>query len=360
MYLKRSIFGPGRGARWLAQLIVFVAAWDGGPAHAHVKWFAEFDLNKSPLPLTEVLTAQFVGLFLTSIIVMYAFFLLDRYAWRKPILERVLLRFVVSEQTAFLIMRGAACIFFAAVSVYGFMGNGFFLTPELKTDYRWVPFMQLGMAACALHPRTVPLVGLGIATLFVAAVAQYGMFHLLDYLILIGVAYFFLAAPIPRTGWVTSRYIVLYATTALSLLWGAVEKWAYPSWTYPLLERDPDLLMGFEPRTFMVLAGFVEFNLVYLVLSSASLLSRALALALGSIFALAIYKFGLIDAVGHLLIMAILFVLVTYGPTKGRNILVLEGKSLLTEAYFMLGNYVFWFVAVFFAYYGLHFLAYGN
>src|SRR5262249_45471093 len=276
-----------------------------------------------------------------------AFFLLDRYAYRKRILEPVLQRFIVNEQTSFLILRGAACIFFAAVSVYGFMGNGFFLTPELKTDSRWVPFLQLGIAACALHPRTVPLIGLGMAVLFVAAVAQYGVFHLLDYLILIGVAYYFFAASIPRAGWLASRYIVLYAATGLTLLWASIEKWGYPSWTYPLLARDPDLLMGFEPRTYMVLAGFVEFNLAFLWLSSASLFSRALALGLGSIFALAIYKFGLIDAVGHLLIMAILFVLVVYGPTKGRNMVVLEHKSLFTEAFFMTNNYVFWFVVIF-------------
>lgn len=332
----------------------------GGPTHAHVKWFAEFDLTQPPLPVGEVLTAQFVAFFLASVVLIYAFFLLDRYVYRKRILEQVLTRFVVTERTAFLIMRGATCIFFAAVSVYGFMGNGFFLTPELKTDYRWVPFLQLGIAACAFHPRTVPLIGLGMVTLFVAAVAQYGIFHLLDYLILIGVAYFFFAASIPRAGWLTSRYIVLYATTALTLLWAAVEKWGYPSWTYPLLARDPDLLMGFEPRTYMVLAGFVEFNLTFLVLSSASLLSRALALGFGSVFALAIYKFGVIDAVGHLLIIAILVVLVLYGPTKGRNMMVLEDKSLFTEAYFMINNYVYWFALIFLAYYAIHFLSYGN
>jgi hypothetical protein len=62
-------------------------------------------------------------------------------------------------------------------------------------------------------------------------------------------------------------------------------------------ERDPSLLMGLEPGTYMVLAGFVEFNLTFVVLSSVSLFWRALTLGLFSIFALAIYKFGLIDAV---------------------------------------------------------------
>jgi len=174
------------------------------------------------------------------------------------------------------------------------------------------------------------------------------------------VAYYFLAACISGSGWVTSRYIVLYASTALTLLWAAVEKWGYPIWTYPLLAREPGLLMGMEPTTYMVLAGFVEFNLTFVMLSSASLLSRAIALGLGSVFLLAIYKFGLIDAIGHLLIIAILCVLVIYGPTKARNFLALESKSLWTEAYFMTGLYTLAFVIVFIAYYGLQYLVCGN
>ena len=133
-----------------------------------------------------------------------------------------------------------------------------------------------------------------------------------------------------------------------------------PIWTQPLLEREPDLLMGFDPRTYMVLAGFVEFNLTFMALSSASLLSRAVTFGLVSIFLLAIVKFGMIDAVGHLLIIAILLLLIVLGPTKGRDFLVLEQKSLWTEAYFMTGLYIFAFVLVFIAYYGFHFLVYGN
>ena len=95
-------------------------------------------------------------------------------------------------------------------------------------------------------------------------------------------------------------------------------------------------------------------------MSSASLLSRALALGLMSVFVLAIAKFGMIDAIGHLLIIAILAVLVLHGPTEGRNFLVLNGKSLWTEAYFMTGLYVLAFVLIFTAFYGLHYLAYGH
>jgi hypothetical protein len=351
--------GPGGWARWLGSLILFVGLADGDPAQAHVKWFAHYDMTHPPLPIGEVVTPQFVYFFLANVFLVYAFFWFDRYVYRKRILDDVLRRFTVSEPTAFLIMRGAALVFFASVSAYGFFGQGFFLTPELKTDARWVPWVQLGIALWTLDRRTVPLIGVGAAALFVAAATQHGVFHMLDYLILIGVSYYFLAAAMSGPGWVMSRYIVLYATTGLTLLWASIEKWGYPSWTYPLLARNPDLLMGMDASTYMVLAGYVEFTLTYMLLSSASLLSRALALGLGSVFALAIFKFGMIDAVGHLMIIAILVVLVLHGPTKGRSLVVLDQKSLWTEAYFMTSNYIFFFVMVFIAYYGLHHLAYG-
>lgn len=357
---QRRLAGRGASKRWLGGLMLFAGLVESGSAQAHVKWFAAYDLSKPPIPIGEVLTGEFVEFFLSSLLLIYAFFWFDRYVLRKRLLQDVLSRYTVSEPVAFMIMRGAALIFFVAISGYGLSGHAFFLTPELKTDQPWVPWVQLAIALCALQRRALPLIGLGIAGLYLAAVSQYGIFHLLDYLILFGVAYFFLAAPMAGAGWLMSRYIVLYATTAITLLWAAVEKWGYPMWTYPLLTREPDLLMGFEPHTYMVLAGFVEFNVTFMLLSSASLLSRATALGLAFVFVLAIYKFGVIDAIGHLLIIAILFVLTLYGPTEGRNFLVLEQKSLWTEAYFMTGLYVLAFVLIFLAYYGFHFLAYGN
>jgi hypothetical protein len=348
----------GRRPRWLGSLILLAGLVESDSAHAHIKWFDHYDLTQPPLPIGEVVSPQFVYFFLGSILLIYVFFWFDRYVYRKRILDDVLRRFTVTEPVAFMIMRGAAFVFFAAISAYGMFGQGFFLTPELKTDDRWVPWVQLALALSALNRRTVPLIGLGAAVLFAAAVTQYGVFHMLDYLIVIGVSYYFLAAAMSDAGWLMSRYVVLYATTGLTLLWACIEKWGYPPWTYPLLARNPDLLMGLDAPTFMVLAGYVEFTLTFMLLSSASLLSRAIALGFGSIFALAIFKFGMIDAVGHLLIMAILFVLIVHGPTKGRNLVVLDQKSLWTEAYFMTSNYIFFFVMAFIAYYGLHYLAF--
>ena len=266
----------------LAGLLVLAVALATGPAQAHVKWFAPYDTSEPPLPIGEVLTGQFVYFFLASILLVYAFFWVDRFVLRHGILQQPLGRLTarVTEPAVFLVMRAAVFVFFAAVSLYGLRGAGFYLTPELRTDALWVPVVQLAIALSALNPRTAPLVGIGIGILYVAALAEYGLFHLLDYLIILGVAYYFLASRPAGPGWLMSRYIVLYATTGLTLLWASIEKWGYPHWTLPLLASDPSLLMGLDPRTYMLLAGFVEFTLTFMLLSSASLLSRALALGL--------------------------------------------------------------------------------
>ena len=69
--------------------------------------------------------------------------------------------------------------------------------------------------------------------------------------------------------------------------------------------------------------------------------------------------FGLIDAIGHLMIIAMLFVLVVREPTGAREMLVLRDKTVWTEAYFMTGLYFLAFVMIFILYYVLHYAAYG-
>jgi hypothetical protein len=67
----------------------------------------------------------------------------------------------------------------------------------------------------------------------------------------------------------------------------------------------------------------------------------------------------MVDAIGHLMIVAILFVLIVRGPTDARYMLVLPDKSLFTEAYFMTGLYFLAFVMIFILYYSIHYYSYG-
>lgn len=352
-------WSPG-AARLLLVIFAFAAACLSGEAGAHVKWFVEFDNAKPPLPISDVLTKTFIGFFVASVVAIYFFFVGDRYAYKKGYLVALDERLRMFDNLSIHIMRGSAAVFFISLFLYHqFVGVSFFLTPELKTDSPIVPWLHLALGLCALSRYTAPLVGVGILGLFAASVQKYGLYHMIDYLIFLGIAYFFLVTTITKGSWKKSGFIVLYALMGLTLLWASVEKWGYPQWTYPLLARDPSLLMGMDPYPYMVLAGFVEFNVIFLLLGAASIVTRIIALGLEAVFVLAIFKFGLIDAVGHLMIIAILFVLIVRGPTDARNILVLPKKTIWMEAYFMTGLYYLAFVTIFLMYYGFHYLYYG-
>ena len=346
-------------SRWREILLlgfVFLTV-DADLARAHIKWFKPFDISERPLPIGEVLNRTFILLFITSVVLIYVFFLADRYAYKKGVLVAFDERLRVFDGLSVAIMRAAACIFFVSLWAYGvFAETPFYITPELVTGAAWVPWLQLAMAACALTARTTPLIGIGILILYVGGLVEYGLFHMLDYVVFLAIGFFFFATAFASRSWRKAGFVTLFATTGVNFLWLAIEKFAYPHWTYPLLEEHTDLLMGMSPDVYMIVAGYVEVMIIFTLLGAASVVTRIIAFAFQSLFVLAIFKFGMIDAVGHLMIIAILFVLVVRGPTEARKILVLETKSPQMEAYFMTGLYYLAFVNAFLLYYGLHYL----
>ena len=61
---------------------------------------------------------------------------------------------------------------------------------------------------------------------------------------------------------------MLFAATGLTLTWAAIEKFAYPQWSYALLRSRPDMLMRMQPETYMRVAGFVEFDFAFVQAAS--------------------------------------------------------------------------------------------
>jgi hypothetical protein len=353
---SRGTSGLERHCKCLAILLLFLP----GKASAHVKWFVDANVATSPRPVGEVLTGQlFVYLFLGSVVSIYGFFFLDRWVLRRRVLTQLDERMKKFDAFSISVMRGSAAIFFVALSIWHWVhGAGFYLTPELRTNAAWVPCLQLIAGLSALWKRTAIVTGLSVFILYFAAVTHYGAYHLADYLIFLGIGYFLLVSGIDRGQWRKSGFIVLFASMGLTLGWAAIEKFAYPDWALPLLQGRPDMLLGMTPMDFMTVSGFVEFNLAFVVLGAASMIGRLATVSLQSVFVLAIFQFGLMDALGHLLIIAILFVLYFRGPTDARNMLVLREKALGTEAYFMTGLYTLAFALLFLAYYGFHHIYY--
>src|SRR6266852_1560094 len=79
-----------------------------------------------------------------------------------------------------------------------------------------------------------PSLVLGYFRSTACALAKYGLFHLLDYLIFLGLGYFLTVINIRRGAWRQSGFVVLYAATGLTLTWAAIEMFAYPQWSYAL------------------------------------------------------------------------------------------------------------------------------
>lgn len=179
---SRQIFG--RFAVTAALLGVVLAAVLPADAFAHVKWFAPYDVAQQPLPLRQVFTPAFWQYIATAAILL----------WLLSYMERTKLGAIITRSIDRLsaglrprieaLYRGGTAVFFTALWVLG----NIILTPELKTDWAVISWLQAAIALGMFWRRTMILSALGIALLYAYGVANYGIFHMLDYPVFLGLA----------------------------------------------------------------------------------------------------------------------------------------------------------------------------
>jgi uncharacterized membrane protein YphA (DoxX/SURF4 family) len=280
-------------------------------AFAHVKWFASYDLLCPPRPAFAVFFGEYFMMFCLVVgPLMFGVALVDRYLTRRQCMLHRRATALTDRLSAYFptVLRLGVSGFLGAVFLYSGLHGGMILTPELKTDAEWVRWIQLGIAMLVLFPRTAFLAGFGIIFLYGYAMMAYGVFHLLDYPIFLGVAIYLIIDSLYGQGRRELGHTVLRVLTAVTLLWAGIEKFAYPEWSFQLIEQRPDMVLGFDPEFFMVAAGFVEFCAAYLLLTG-MLSARAAAIMLLMLFLSAILGFGMIDAIGHSVIIVVLLML---------------------------------------------------
>ena len=272
-----------------------------GEAQAHVKWFCAYDVAGQPRGLEQVLCADFEWLAgLALVCLMFGCLAegtplggallnaLDRVTTPDPDRHRA-----AGPRHARLLLRLAVGL------------GGIILTPELKTDVAWIPWFQLALAACLIWRRTMPLTGLGIVFLFSFATAQYGVFHLADYPVFLGVAVYLICRGLDLSPFGMRPLDIVRWTAAVTLMWASIEKWAYPEWTDPLLAAKPQMTLGATPELFMQAAGVIEFTLAFALIWT-PLVRRTAAIILAAIFVSAVFEFGKVDAIGHSGIIVVL------------------------------------------------------
>jgi hypothetical protein len=310
-----------------------------GQASAHVKWFCAFNVAGQPRGLENVLCPDFEVLMLTAFTLLLFGYAVE---W-SPIgaaLTAAINRVTRDLRDETDVIIRAACGFFLIAC---WANGGVILTPELKTASPIIPWIQLALAAGLLWRETLIFTALGLVGLFGYAIYEYGIFHLLDYPIFLGLAAYL--ALTGRQGAAAKKAHAVSAqnasqdfepaqspcqpgeiaasesgrdgafygvrpldiarwSIAVTLMWASIEKWAYPQWTYPLFITHPDMSFGFEREFYMRAAGMVEFTLSFALLLT-PFVRRVAAVILCTMFVSAVPEFGKIDAIGHAPIIGI-------------------------------------------------------
>lgn len=303
----RSVLESG-----LLALLLWAAGTES--ASAHVKWFCAFDVAGQPRGLEQVLCADFELLLGFSLFCLLAGCIVERTSLGDAIthaLDRVSAGFRLHTEEA---IRAVCGFFFISIWAMG----GILLTPELKTTSNLVGALQLGIAAGMLSRRTLPLAGAGMAIIFAIGVRDYGVFHLADYPIFLGVAAYLVLAGLQKDLGSIPRIDIVRFAAGITLMWASIEKWAYPEWSFPVLIAHPGLSFGFDSEFYMRAAGAVEFTLAFALLWS-PLVRRCAAAILAGMFISACFEFGKIDTIGHSAIIVVLFAIIADDRKSEKN-----------------------------------------
>jgi hypothetical protein len=274
-------------------------------AWAHVKWFVTCNVSDDPLPVGQVLTKTFFlfgALFLT---VFYFGCEIEQTAFGAAISKHLNRLTEPLRRRTDELLRAVAAVSFALLWADG----GLILTPELKADDPKLSVIQLLIPLYLFGRATLPAAGAGILVLYGYGAATYGLFHMFDYPIFIGLGVYFILSISQTPKLLAFRLDFLRWSVALSLLWPSMEKFVYPAWVAPIAITHPELTLGFDVDTVVTAAGIVEFGLSF-ALFWTPLVRRLAALVLITLLTAATFDFGKVDGIGHLLVITVLLVVV--------------------------------------------------
>lgn len=325
-----------------------------GSAWAHAKWFAEHDITAKPSGPADILTASFIGFGLLSVIgVFVAVYFESKFAnLNKQVASlRASIQKRLTPDWPLTLLQVSLLIFFTSIWTIGDV----ILTPELKHNSLYVLALQTLVIIALVSKRTAYIASIGILLLWSYGVWMYGAFHLTDYLIFLGIAVFLFMQS--RGIHSVISYGILYGSISATLQWGGIEKFAYPQWSFEILNAREYLTMGIPNDIFMNAAGFVEFPMAFLLLATSGISFVLITTMLTSIFLVAIIEFGKIDAIGHLAIIACLFLMLIKGPSPINRWFSQLGSQPVLRASYTTLIYMASLIAFFSLYYSIRFVA---
>lgn len=284
-------------------------------AAAHVKWFVNCNVSDNPLPVQAVFTTTFFVFFGLFLILLYLGCVAERTVLGANVSQLLDHHTAELHRRADDLLRSVAAVSFALLWADG----GLIITPELKASSIWLTAIQLLIPIYMFGRATLPAAGAGIIVLYGYGVATYGLFHMLDYPVFLGLGVFFALSASQNARLLAFRFDFLRWTVACSLLWPSIEKFVYPGWIAPIAITHPEITLGFDVPTVVTAAGVVEFGLSF-ALFWTPMIRRLAALILVAVLTAATFDFGKVDGIGHLMIIAILIVVFAHpGGTHDRR-----------------------------------------
>jgi hypothetical protein len=284
-------------------------------AAAHVKWFVNCNVSDNPLPIQAVFTTTFFVFFGLFLILLYLGCVAERTVLGANVSQLLDHHTAELHRRADDLLRSVAAVSFALLWADG----GLIITPELKANSIWLTAIQLLIPIYMFGRATLPAAGAGIIVLYGYGVATYGLFHMLDYPVFLGLGVFFALSASQNARLLAFRFDFLRWTVACSLLWPSIEKFVYPGWIAPIAITHPEITLGFDVPTVVTAAGVVEFGLSF-ALFWTPMIRRLAAIILVAVLTAATFDFGKVDGIGHLMIIAILIVVFAYpGGTQDRR-----------------------------------------
>ncbi len=271
-----------------------------------MKWFSKYSYADQPLDLMEVLTPSFYLLLGLSIIVIISLTLLEEKIIKISWVSRIDQWFGSRSEHILYVMR----IGVGVTLVWSWQADKVF-APELATSTGWVIWLELAVAFLLVFRKTIRLAGVGILILYGVSISIFGFFHMLDYLLIAGVGWFFIAIQSKNPKIKITALPAVYATLGFCLIWLGIEKLVYPSWAKLLLQEHPVLALGVEHDFFVTAAALIEISLGFMIL--VCLQERLLALIITLVFVLTTLVFGKEEVVGHTLIHTVLIVFLFAG-----------------------------------------------
>ncbi|WP_227938101.1 DoxX family membrane protein [Alkalihalobacillus deserti] len=309
-------------------------------ADAHVKWFTELEPQKESIE--QIINPQFLFItFIAAIILAILPQVLPK------LMIWVTLKKIDSKLESYRSFSTLILKYGTAFALILQVLTGSLFAPELSHYSTLLTVLSWLAIAFLLVPNqyATKIGALVLLALFGIMIADYGIFHMLDYAFYLAIIFVLLMTKTKYEKW---SFPFLYLATGLSLCWVAVEKWVYPKMSVDIVSNHQVPTFFFSPETFVSISAFIEFIVGYLLI--VGILNRLLSFVLTGVFVMTTMLFGWVEVVGHFMIHIILIIFIIEGVSFYNPPIKIH-KTVFDQMIFVFLNFIFVLATILLIYY---------